>query len=56
MGTVENASPAVVERCRCTTVEPGEPTPSDWRDIDGDGIVEWCIACDDGISLQAVAS
>lgn len=40
-----------VERCRCTTVEHGEPLPAEWRDVDRDGIVEWCIACDDGIAL-----
>lgn len=51
MDSVGNATPQVVERCRCTTVEPGEATPGDWRDLDGDGIVEWCIACDEGVSL-----
>jgi hypothetical protein len=40
-----------VMRCRCTVVYDDEPMPRDWKDVDGDGIIEWCTACDDGIAL-----
>ena len=41
-----------VERCRCTTVAHGERAPSDWRDVDRDGMIDMVYLREDKSTMQ----